>query len=65
MEGFSLGFKGVSGLCWAHVGPQKFQTQKEMCWEFMFGHFGALVLNRNRKGFPLGVDFGVGEISAS
>ena len=24
----------------------------------MFGHFEALVLSPNRKGFPLGVDFG-------
>ena len=31
------------GLCWAHVEPQKFQTQKDKCWEFMFGHFGAHV----------------------
>ena len=47
---FQRGFKPVLD----HVGPQKFQTQKEKCWEFVFGHFGALVLNPNRKGFPLG-----------
>ena len=38
----------VSGLSWAHVGPQKFQTQKEKCWKFVFGHFEALVLSSNR-----------------
>ena len=35
--------------------PQKFQTQKEKCWEFMFGHFKALVLSSNRT---VEVDFG-------
>ena len=53
MERFP-GFRGFK----AHVGPQKFQTQKEKCWAFMFGHFEALVLSSNRKGFPLEVDFG-------
>ena len=45
----------------AYVGPMlghKFQTQKEKCWEFMFGHFEAQVLSSNSKGFPLEVDFG-------
>ena len=31
------------GPCWARVGPEKFQTKKIKCWEFMFGHFGAFV----------------------
>ena len=51
------GFPGFRGFD-VMLGPQKFQTQKEKCWTFMFGHFQALVLSPNRKGFPLGVDFG-------
>ena len=61
MSGANGGVFLVSEGFQAYVGPmlpQKFQTQKEKCWEFMFGHFGALVLNPNRKGFPLGADFG-------
>ena len=57
MEEFSW-FQRVQGLCWTHVGPQKFQTQKEKCWTFVFRHFEALVLSSNRKDFPLEVDFG-------
>ena len=50
----SEGLRPMLGPCWA----QKFPTQKEKCWTFMFGHFEALVLSSNRKGFPLEVDFG-------
>ena len=51
----SEGLRPMLGPCWA---TKKFQTQKEKCWAFMFGHFEALVLSPNRKGFPLEVDFG-------
>ena len=57
MEGFSWfqrGLRPMLGPCWA----TKIPNAKEKCWEFMFGHFEALVLSPNRKGFPLGVDFG-------
>ena len=36
----------------AYVGPMlvhKNSKHKEKCWEFMFGHFDALVLSSNRK----------------
>ena len=53
--------KGRRGLEFeTYVGPilgHKIPNKKK-CWEFMFGHFEALVLNSNTKGFLLGVDFG-------
>ena len=41
---------------WAHVGP-RIPNAKEKCWKYVWA-FGTLVLSPNRKGFPLGVDFG-------
>ena len=50
----SEGLRLMLGPCWA----TKIPNAKRKVWAFMFGHFEALVLSLNRKGFPLGVDFG-------
>ena len=50
----SEGLRPMLGPCWA----TKIPSAKRKVLAFMFGHFEALVLSSNRKGFLLEVDFG-------
>ena len=52
----SEGFEAYVGPMLGHKNSK--HKKKKKCWEFMFGHFEALVLSPNRRVFPLEVDFG-------